>query len=65
MSLWKKMATPSSGTLRMVSSAASSNQRRQPSRPRAGSSDTSGSEVTTLAPDSGAFSRSQARASPW
>ena len=64
-SLWKKIATPSSVTACMVSSAAASNQRRQPSIPSAGTSDTSGSDVTTLAPASVPAARSQTNASAW
>src|ERR1044071_1076215 len=64
MSLWKKTAAPSSGTAAIVSSAAP-NQRRQPSNPSAGSSLTSGNDVMTLAPASGACARSQGSASPW
>jgi hypothetical protein len=62
-SLWKKIATPSSGTACMVTTAASSNQRRQPSRPSDGSSETSGSDVTTLQPASVPAARSQGSAS--
>ena len=49
----------------MISTAASSNQRRQPSSPSAGSSDESGNEVTTLAPASVPAARSHGSASPW
>ncbi len=63
MSLWKKMATPSSGTARMTSAAASWNQRCQSANGRCGSSDVSGSDVTTLASRRGALAVSQASAS--
>ena len=64
MSLWKKIATPSGGTDAITRAAASENHRAQPANPRRGSSETSGSEVITLAPASGACSRNQGRASP-
>ena len=49
----------------MVGAAASSNQRRQPWRPSAGSSEESGNDVTTLAPASVPAARSHGSASPW
>ena len=65
MSLWKKIATPSSATQPIAARAASTNQRRQPSKPSAGSSETSGSDVTTLAPASRPCAASQGMASAW
>jgi hypothetical protein len=65
MSLWKKMATPASGTAAIVAAAACWNQLRQAVNPSVGTSDTSGKEVTTLASASGALAASQASASPW
>ncbi len=64
MSLWKKIAAPSSGTACITSDAASSNQRFHPSKPSSGTSDTSGSDVTTLAPSSRPCARSHSIASP-
>src|SRR6185312_16797194 len=65
MSLWKKMATPSSATQPMAARAAAMNQWRQPSKPSPGSSETSGSDVTTLAPAIRPCAASQGMASPW
>src|SRR5258708_5397316 len=65
MSLWKKIASPGSGTQRKTARAASPNHCFQPSKPRSGSSETSGKEVITLAPGGAGFSASQVSASAW
>lgn len=49
-SVWKKIATASSATARQMSALVSMNQLRQPSTPLFGTSELSGSEVTTAWP---------------
>src|SRR5450755_3682681 len=65
MSLWKKIVRPGSGTQRNTARTVSPNQAFQPSKPRSGTSETSGREVITLAPGGAGFSAIQATASAW
>jgi hypothetical protein len=48
MSLWKKMATPPSGTQRMTLAAVATNHARQLAKSSSGTSETSGNDVITL-----------------
>jgi hypothetical protein len=64
MSLWKKIAAPRGGVHAMTRRAARMNHARQPSKSRSERSETSGSDVMTLARGWAAFSAIQASASP-
>ncbi len=63
MSVWKKIATPSGGVSATSRAAVSENHAFHSASESAGSSETSGSEVTTEQPSSDARSASQTFAS--